>query len=162
MPELVKWVNGGKFDGGLLSPEQRELREWYGRLIQLTREPAFTRGEFYGLNHANKDNPAYGRLDGERTSGHWLYAYLRYDSGSRQAFLVIANFHGFADIADARLRLPEHALGWLGIGAGDALRFEERLAEPWAAGADAASLPEAGLPLPPLPPLSARIIELSR
>ena len=162
MPELVKWVNGGKFDGGLLSPEQRELREWYGRLIQLTREPAFTRGEFYGLNHANKDNPTYGRLDGERTSGHWLYAYLRYDSGSRQAFLVIANFHGSAGIADARLRLPEHALGWLGIGAGDALRFEERLAEPWAAGADAASLPEAGLPLPPLPPLSARIIELSR
>ncbi len=160
MPELVKWVNGGKYDGGLLEPERRELRDWYARLIRVIKEPAFTKGEFYGLNHANKENPAYGRRDGETAGGHWLYAYLRYDAGSGQIFLTVANFHGTDSFADARLRIPEHALEWLGIGKGERLRFEERLAEPWSAEAAASDLPGTGLPLPPLPPLSARMIEV--
>jgi glycosidase len=53
MPEFCKWVNGGKFDGGRLSDEQKSLREWYGKLIRATQAPAFTRGEFYGPSHEN-------------------------------------------------------------------------------------------------------------
>ncbi len=159
--DLVKWVNGGKYDGGGLSPEQRELRDWYARLIRVTREPAFTRGEFYGLNHANKENPAYGRLPGETCSGHWLYAYLRRDAETRQAFLVVANFHGTARMDGVRLRVPEHALEWLGIRPEARVSFREHLAEPWSAEAAAAALPGEGLALPPLPPLSARMLALA-
>ena len=80
MPEFTKWVNGGNFDGGRLSDEQKALREWYGKLIRATQCRAFTTGQFYGLNHANRDNPAYGRVGDESASGHWLYAFLRRDS----------------------------------------------------------------------------------
>ncbi len=93
MPEFTKWVNKGKFDGGLLSDEQKRLRDWYAALLAVMREPAFTRGDFYGLNHANNDNPGFGRVGGETASGHWLYAFLRRDPGTGQVFLVIANFH---------------------------------------------------------------------
>jgi hypothetical protein len=37
MPEFAKWVNGGKFDGGRLGEEQKSLRDWYARLIRVTR-----------------------------------------------------------------------------------------------------------------------------
>lgn len=161
MPEFVKWVNGGRFDGGGLSEDQRELRAWYGKLIRLTKEPAFSKGEFYGLNHANKENPAFGRLDGETVSGHWLYAYLRRDPDSGQTFLVLANFHGSASIEGARVRLPDHGLHWLGVADQSTLRFSEELAEAWTAECEVASLPGDGLPLPVLPPLSARMIRVS-
>lgn len=161
MPELVKWVNGGRYDGGRLSPEQQQLREWYGKLIRLSSEPAFTQGEFYGLNHANKENPAFGRIDGETVSGHWLYAYLRRDAASGQAFFVIANFHGSVTLRGVRVIIPEHALGWLEISPESAVKFQDRLANDWSSSADASILPHEGLPLPALPPLSAMMIELS-
>ena len=31
MPELVKWVNGHRYDGDKLSDEQKALREFYGK-----------------------------------------------------------------------------------------------------------------------------------
>ena len=74
MPELAKWVNGHRYDGGRLSPEQKALRAFYGRLINLIGEPAFRDGEFFPLNPANHDNPKFGRLPGEQASGHWFYA----------------------------------------------------------------------------------------
>lgn len=162
MPELVKWANGGSYDGGRLSPEQQELREWYGRLIRVTAEGAFTRGEFYGLNHANKENAAFGRVDDETYSGHWLYAYLRRDAASGQAFLVVANFHGTQALEKVRVIIPHHALGWLEIGSDRELGFVERLAGDVSLRAQAGTLPDHGLPLPTLPPLSAMMLELVR
>ncbi|WP_052572748.1 alpha-amylase family glycosyl hydrolase [Haloferula sp. BvORR071] len=160
MPEFTKWVNGGNFDGGRLSPEQRELRGWYGRLIRLMHEPAFTRGEFYGLNHANKENPNFGRLDGETASGHWLYAFLRQDPESGQAFMVVANFNGSQAMHGIRVRIPQHALGWLGMDTAGKLSFRERLAEGWAAEMASEELPYGGIPLPSMPALSVMMIEL--
>lgn len=160
MPELTKWVNSGRFDGAGLDEEQGKLRAWYGKLLQLTQEPAFTRGDFYGLNHANKENPKFGRFDGETVSGHWLYAYLRRDGASGQTFLVIANFHGSAGIQGARVRIPEHALGWLEIGREARIRFQDHLESDWTLESDVELLPSEGFPLPELPPLQAMMIEL--
>jgi glycosidase len=125
MPEFQKWFNGGKCDGAKLSSEQTSLRKWYGDLLAILREPAFTAGDFYGLNHANKQNPAFGRTGGETWSGHWLYAFLRRDSHSGQAFLCLANFHPTETLSEVRVVIPEDALDWLGKGAG--ISFEGKL-----------------------------------
>src|SRR6476619_1704882 len=93
MPEFTKWVNDHSYDGGRLSAKQRQLREFYGRLIKLVGEPAFRDGKFFSLNSDNRDNPAFGRFPGEPASGHWLYAFLRYDVSVQQRFLVVANLH---------------------------------------------------------------------
>ncbi|WP_353415576.1 alpha-amylase family glycosyl hydrolase [Haloferula helveola] len=159
MPEFQKWVNRGKYDGGRLSADQIKLREWYGKLIHAVSVPAFTRGDFYGLNHANKENAEFGRIDGETVSGHWLYAFLRRDSEGGDAYMVIANFHASRPFDGASVRIPEHALEWLGRSKGT-IRFTECLAEPWAGKASAKALPMRGLQLPDLPPLSARILKL--
>lgn len=158
MEEFTKWVNGGRFDGGRLSPEQRDLREWYGRLLRLMHEPAFTRGEFYGLNHANKENPEFGRLDGESISGHWLYAFLRQDRETGQAFMVVVNFCGLQGFEGVRVRIPQHALGWLGMEQAVALGFEERMEGEWSAQVAVAELPFSGVPLPALSALGVMVV----
>lgn len=113
MPEFQKWVNGGRYDGGGLSAEQRELRNWYAGLLRVLRESAFERGEFFGLNYANQDNENFGRCEGEIVSGHWIYAFLRRDSESGQAFLCVANFHPDRDLA-VKVRFTPEALAFLG------------------------------------------------
>jgi glycosidase len=156
MPEFAKWVNGGKYDGGRLSTEQKELRGWYSRLLHLLREPAFERGDFYGLNHANLYNPAYGRLNGEDVSGHWLYSFLRRDAGSGQAFLVVANFHGQAAMEQVKLIIPEDALAWLGLSSPGSCHLKEATGLGWEMRMDGSSLS-----LPVLLPCTAAIFALT-
>ena len=117
MPELVKWVNGHRYDGGRLSPKQKALRAFYGRLVNLVGEPAFQDGEFFPLNPANHDNPGFGRLPGEQASGHWLYAFLRYDRSTQQRFLVLANLHPIIPLQNVRVLLPATAMHFLDLNA---------------------------------------------
>jgi len=156
MPEFTKWVNGGKYDGGQLSKEQKSLREWYAKLIHATQSPAFTRGEFYGLNHANAGNPDFGRLGDETFSGHWLYAFLRHDSQSGESCLVVANFHPSETHRGVRIEIPDHAWKFMNRKRKATHQFSDRLASNWSG----TSTP-AGLILPDLEPCSAMILEVS-
>ncbi|QTN33385.1 alpha-amylase [Akkermansiaceae bacterium] len=157
MPEFCKWLNGGKFDGGRLSDEQKALREWYGKLIGITRNPAFAKGGFYGLNHANKDNPDFGRVGGETASGHWLYAFLRRDAESGQTFLVVANLHGTETLRGVKITIPEDARTFLGHSGDEPLAFTDRLDSEWSG-----SIVGEGLALPDLAPCSALLLEIKR
>jgi hypothetical protein len=105
------WIAGKTYDESQVTGERRALRDWYGRLLHLMAEPAFERGELYGLNFANRDQPHFGRLDGETVSGHWLYAFLRSDAESGQKFLCLVNFHPQQAMTDLRVRIPREALG---------------------------------------------------
>jgi glycosidase len=165
MPELAKWVNGHRYDGGRLSAGQKELRAYYARLLELTDAPAFRRGEFIPLNRHNGSNPHFGRLAGESASGHWLYAFLRHDPASRQAFLVLANLHGKESLVDLRILLPPEALTALALGSGDAkIELHDRLATqgPVQLKATALELREKGLGVPSVPPLTAYYFEVIR
>lgn len=127
MPELGKWVNNRLYDGAQLSEDQRGLRAYYGQLLALCGEPAFRDGHFFSLNKFNLDNPRYGRCDGETASGHWLYAFLRYDPGADQRFLVVANLHGQYTLEGIEIRLPEEATDFLQIPPGASVQVTERL-----------------------------------
>jgi glycosidase len=160
MPEFTKWVNGGKYDGGNLSPAQQGLRAWVAQLIHATQARAFTHGEFYGLNHANMGNPAFGRIDGETVSGHWLYAFLRHDASTSSSALVVANFHPHHTIENATIQIPDHARGYLGRTNPTEWKFTDTLATNWSTRVAASTLADPGLKLPPLPPLSAMILAI--
>lgn len=161
MPEFTKWVNGGKYDGAGLSSDQKELRAWYGKLIRATQTPAFTAGEFYGLNHANAENEGYGRIKGETASGHWLYAFLRYDTSGGEAYLVIANFHGTKTLEDVRVIIPEAAIRLMNW-QNSSFAFKDRLNSNWTGTVATKDLVENGIPLPDLAPCSAMILEISK
>ncbi len=158
MPELAKWVNGHAYDGGHLSPEQRELRVFYTRLVHLAGEPAFRDGEFFGLNPANISNEHFGRLHSETASGHWLYAFLRSAPASGQSFLVIANFHRSETMRDVHVFLPPDAIDLLEIAPDAKATLVERLSrDPWQIEVNALS---AGVTIAAIPPLTPFYFEL--
>jgi glycosidase len=163
MPEFVKWANDHRYDGARLSAEQKALRQFYGRLINLAGEPAFRDGKFFGLNPANRDNPQFGRLPGEIASGHWLYAFLRYDPLSGQRFLVVANLHPETALRDVRIMIPETALQSLDLNhqsSDTKLKLIEWLTEtPLEIRLAIAEATSPGVPIAEVPPLSAFYFE---
>ena len=83
VPEHQKWLNQGKCDGGKLSAEQRQLRDFYRRLLTLSgSSEAIRSGKFYELQDANNLGKEYNQRH--------LYAYLRYTA--KQKLLVVVNF----------------------------------------------------------------------
>jgi glycosidase len=83
VPEHQKWMNGGKFDGGRLSSEQRQLRGFYSRLMNLSASSdAIRRGKFFELQDANNLSKSYDQKQ--------VYSYLRYTD--KQRVLVVVNF----------------------------------------------------------------------
>jgi glycosidase len=163
MPELVKWVNDHRYDAARLSPEQKSLRSFYSRLINLVGEPAFRDGKFFPLNPANRDNPYFGRLPGEEASGHWLYAFLRYDPATPQRFLVVANLHPSITLHDIRILLSADALQFLDLSdqiAHPKLKLIEWLSEE-SIGLRLTSVQAVnpGIPIREMPPLTALYFE---
>ena len=55
VPEHQKWVNGGKYDGGGLSDEQKQLRQAYSDILILaTENDAISQGDYYDLTEFNR------------------------------------------------------------------------------------------------------------
>ena len=53
VPHHQRWMNGGKFDGGQLKPEEKELRDFYKRLLNFTIKSDALMGEFLSLQEEN-------------------------------------------------------------------------------------------------------------
>ncbi len=108
MPEMVKWVNGHKYDGGRLADWQRQLRGFYGDLSHLINEEPFVTGNFYGLNYFNR---SLGSWDG----GENLYAFLRYLPNKRLGALVVVNFSDSRSFDGVYVAIPKDALNFMGF-----------------------------------------------
>lgn len=80
-----RWRNGGKFDDAQLTPQEKELRTFYSRLLSIcNKEKAIREGGFYDIMYANYENM---EMDTNRQ-----YAFLR--KAGKELILVIANFDG--------------------------------------------------------------------
>jgi glycosidase len=163
MPEMIKWVNSHQYDGAKLSDQQKALRDYYARLLRLIGEPAFRNGAFFALNPANKENPRFGRTTGESASGHWIYAFLRRDAGTGQAFLVIVNLNKSTELHDIIVHFPKEALAFLGITPdGKELKFTERLSGGPKLSTSSEFLSSKGLEIPSIPELTPYYFEITQ
>ena len=160
MPELIKWVGAHQYNGALLSKAQKNLRAYYAKLLNLADEPGFRFGGFRPLNPANNKSARFGSIEGDPASGHWMYAFLRYDPRSGQRWLVVANLHRSADFSNVHLHIPAEAVQWLNLRPGAALTFTDRLSHTPPLTANSTDLPTAGLALPKVPALSAMYFEI--
>jgi glycosidase len=161
MPEFVKWVNEHRYDGGRLSPQQRSLREFYGRLLAACAAPAFRDGEFFPLNGTNTWNPEFGRIGGEPASGHWLYAYLRVPGPEHAPFLVVVNLHRSETFRNVRILLTSEARGALGSLNGNML-LQDCVSEAPPVPFVPSEVLDNGFLIPELPPLTPAYFALQR
>ncbi len=80
MPELTKWVNDHKYDGGRLSDDQKRLRAGYGRLINLAGEPAVQGRNLHPVEpHQSRQSKIWPdrKRNTERALALWLSALRR-------------------------------------------------------------------------------------
>ena len=162
VPTLIQWMNQGKYDGGGLPELNRELRAFYGRLLNSLTHPALAQGNFIPLNAANKDNPTYDVADGKKEPGRWLYSFLRYDPVSQRSLLVVANLNPNKEAPNVRLKFSEEATRLLKLTPDVTLTGSDLLsAKPSTISAKAKDLTTAGVTLPKLPPLSIAYFDLT-
>jgi hypothetical protein len=164
MPELVKWVNHQEYNGALLTEQQKNLRACYARLLTLANEPAFRFGAFYPLNAANNQSCNFGAVPGDPASGHWMYAFLRYDPRSRQRWLVVANLHRCVSFSNVQIRIPGGAIQWLQLPSNNSLTFTDRIPTTPTPilTATPTDLPSKGLLIPNIPSLGAMYFDITQ
>ena len=114
VPAHQRWMNGGKFDGGALTPAEKALRADYVQLMQLTRSAPALMGEYRDLHKANIGNEGY---DGE------LFSYVRYNA--KQKLIIVSNFSA-ANGKRFTLSLPPPLLAEWRLRDGD-YRLKDRL-----------------------------------
>lgn len=99
VPEHVKWVNGGEFDGGLLSKNQKNLREEYQTILKASNKyEALNKGAFYDLHYYNR-NESYTGYSNK------IYAFVRHTK--KEVLLIVVNFAENDEIA--KIKIPEPA-----------------------------------------------------
>lgn len=106
VPEFQKWVNNKAFDGGGLSEQQKQLRQFYSSLLKLCNQSkAISEGGFYDLHYYNRSPEYTGHSDK-------VYAYLRHHDDDN--LLIAVNFdHNNSETVN--LKIPADALSKLGL-----------------------------------------------
>lgn len=118
VPEHQKWMNNGKFDGGMLSPKQKDLRETYQFLLNFAlKNEAIYAGKFYDLMWCNQQN--IGMDTGK------IYTFIRYTKNQR--ILILANFSVYE--MNLKIKIPEHALLEIDPKLSEELQFKSQVSE---------------------------------
>lgn len=101
---IRRWRNGGKFDGKMLTEDQKHLYGIYRQVLSLCKdEKAISQGDFFDLTYAN--------VNGWRFNEHRQYTFLR--KFKRDLLLFVVNFDRMP--ADLAVNLPSHAFDFLQI-----------------------------------------------
>ncbi|WP_261879048.1 alpha-amylase family protein [Vibrio atlanticus] len=77
VPQHQKWMNGGKFDGGQLNDDEKQLRLFYQQVMT------------FSLNHSSMTG-AYQDLHKSNQLSDSVYAFLRFDN--QELVIAAANF----------------------------------------------------------------------
>ncbi|MDH5930036.1 alpha-amylase family protein [Vibrio splendidus] len=77
VPQHQKWMNGGKFDGGQLNDDEKQLRLFYKQVMT------------FSLNHSSMTG-AYQDLHQSNQLSDSVYAFLRFDN--QELVIAAANF----------------------------------------------------------------------
>ena len=82
VPHHQRWVNNRKFDGGQLLPEEKELRDFYKRLLNFTIGSEALMGKYADIHYYNRDNT--------ENYNYKVLSYVRWSQNEK--LVVIANF----------------------------------------------------------------------
>lgn len=83
VPSHQRWMNKGKFDGGQLTKGEKELRDFYKRLLNFTLNSSALMGSFQEIQSSNRNiTPGYDIA---------IYSYVRWSA--TQKLIIVTNFY---------------------------------------------------------------------
>ncbi len=95
VPNHQRWMNGGRFDGGQLSQDEKDLRDFYKRVLNFSINSSALMGKFQEIQTANRNiSPGYDIA---------IYAYTRWSD--TQKLIIVTNFYSLAS-SNFELRIP--------------------------------------------------------
>lgn len=100
VPHHQRWVNDKKFDGGQLSDGEKELRDFYKRLLNFTIQSDALMGDYQEIHFYNK----------EHTEGydHRVLSYVRWSANEK--LIIVTNFDVQKNY-DFELKIPQEVIG---------------------------------------------------
>ena len=95
VPNHQRWMNGGKFDGGQLTRDEKELRDFYKRLLNFSINSSALMSKFEEIQALNRNN----------TKGYdpGIYSFARWCD--TQKLIVVANF-SWLSTSNFELNIP--------------------------------------------------------
>ncbi len=119
VPAHQAWLNGGKFDGGGFTKEQKALHQFYQRLMQIAGSSPAVLGELHALHALNLTSKGYSEQQ---------LSFAR--SSAKQKLVVVSNFSDQA--VKFQLQLPaeltqQWGLPTVGLQAGSQVQFKDLL-----------------------------------
>lgn len=94
VPNHIRWINDGAFDGGQLSREEKELRNFYKKLLNFTQSSHALMGEYREIHSYNRAHTEW--------YNDKLFSYVRWSEGERifsylrtkqsEKLIIVVNF----------------------------------------------------------------------
>lgn len=108
VPQHQKWVNNLQYDGGQLSDEQKQLRQFYGDILTLAASnQAIAQGKYADLTVFNQQKGNLSPL---------VHAFVRYHG--EEKLIIISNFNTKTE--GVKIQIPESLAQDLGLKQGSA------------------------------------------
>jgi glycosidase len=99
VPNHQRWMNGGKFDGGKLTQSEKDLRDFYSRLLNFTLNSDALTGKFISIQYPNR------RFTEHYDNG--MYSFVRYTD--KEKLVIVTNFSS-ETTSNFELKLPEDVI----------------------------------------------------
>jgi len=106
VPAHQNWMNGGKFDGGALTDEQKQLRQFYSDILQFaSSNPAIATGDYFDVTKSNIEKGNLSPL---------VHAFVR--TSGEERLLIVCNFNSKTE--KVKLQLPDDVVKAMQLEAG--------------------------------------------
>ncbi|MGQ7944751.1 alpha-amylase family protein [Flavobacterium sp. WC2509] len=97
VPNHQRWMNDGAFDGGKLTQSEKDLRDFYKRLLNFSVKSSAVMGQFQDLQELN-------RHGGLGYDPNYVYSFVRWSEN--QKLIVLTNFS--SEVSNTfELKIPE-------------------------------------------------------
>jgi oligosaccharide 4-alpha-D-glucosyltransferase len=98
VPAHQRWMNGGKFDGGALSDDEKALRDFYARLMKVSANNPAMAGDYAHIP----------------TSNDRIFAFARWQSDEH--LIIVSNFAD--EKQELTMDVPVDVIAKMGLGSG--------------------------------------------
>ncbi|MFM8741288.1 MAG: alpha-amylase family glycosyl hydrolase, partial [Cytophagales bacterium] len=108
VPQHQKWVNNLQYDGGQLSDEQKQLRQFYGDILTLAaNNQAIAQGKYADLTVFNRQKENFSSM---------VHVFVRYHG--EEKLIIVSNFNTKTE--GVKIQIPESLERDLGLKHGTA------------------------------------------
>ncbi|MFV7235949.1 alpha-amylase family protein [Flavobacterium sp. ZB4R12] len=99
VPNHQRWMNGGKFDGGQLTQSEKDLRDFYKRLLNFSLNSSALMGKFQEIQTINRQ--------GTKKYDSGIYAFTRWSD--TQKLIIVTNF-SWLTRSNFELKIPSNII----------------------------------------------------